>query len=400
MMVEVKHSRGKTKFLIPPLIGVLLMVGLASLKAWSQDSVKPAEKVPIAFIYAKTGSDLLVERELKKGMDVFQVVFPEALQKVQLNIFDHQGSLESTQRLLKLIKEKEYPFVVGIRNNNLAMVASDFIEKNDQLFVTPLATLSKISLGKKNTFQLGPNEVLQGAALARYASLDLKRKRTLVLVNHRSLYSQALADSFEKSFNLIDKNVRIFRHISNEQDLYLDSLKELVKKNKPDIVFISDDISQSAVLAKYIHRIDPMIPFISGDLFGHEAIVSALLKEVPKIRVYYLSLWNENEENELMKKFKETYQNKWPGSSPSLQAAMVFDSLLVLSQAIELAGSPVDINKVRYFLEHNEFKTTQGPFSFAGAPTHSPIKNVHIKVSNIRKNKWVKSMRVKWRENP
>ena len=105
------------------------------------------------------------------------------------------------------------------------------------------------------------------------------------------------------------------------------------------------EVSNMAILAKYIHRIDPMIPFLAGDRFNSESVISALFKEVPKIRIYFASFWEDQSQNEFFKKFKESYLAQWPGSKPSFEAGMTFDSLLVVAQAVRLSGQPFSLDK-------------------------------------------------------
>ncbi|NDD59564.1 MAG: amino acid ABC transporter substrate-binding protein, partial [Chlamydiae bacterium] len=253
-------------------------------------------EIPVAFIYAKTGSESLIEREMKRGVEVFKSVCPEYLKDIRIDTFDHQGSIEKTMLLLEQIKTKGYPILVGLRDNEQAMFVSDYVEKNDQIFISPLATYSRVGLGKKNSFQLGANEIVQGGALAEFAKNDLKRKRILVLVNNRSVYSQSLAEGFTKSLSE-KKEIILKQQFSNDKDLNLDALKKTLSDFKPDIVFVSDEVSQMAILAKYIHRIDPMIPFLAGDRFNSESVITALFKDVPKIRIYFASFWEEQKQN-------------------------------------------------------------------------------------------------------
>ncbi len=109
-------------------------------------------EIPVAFIYAKTGSDSLIEKEMKRGLEIFKKVCPEYRKEIKIDLFDNQGWVEKTLPLLNQIKNKGYPILVGLRDNEQAMFVSDFAEKNEQMFISPLATYSRIGLGKKIPF--------------------------------------------------------------------------------------------------------------------------------------------------------------------------------------------------------------------------------------------------------
>ena len=357
------------------------------------------QPIKVAFLYSRTGANSVVEKELARGVTLFESDHPSVLKTIKILRVDNRGSLADTLDQMKRLKEQDVNFVVGLRNSEQAMAASRFAEENEMLFVTPLAIYSKLGLGKKNTFQLPTNEVLQAGALARFACRDLKRKKVLVLLNNRSVFSQAFAESLEKGLKGFE-GVSFEEHVFNGRELKLELLKQKVFSFKPDIVFISDEIANSATVAKYIYRLDPLIPYLTGDPFGNETSMRTLLKEVPRMRVYYSSLWNEQVKTSENDRFKKLYRAQYPQDLPSQEAALTFDALSILTET--LAQTPVNptVDKIRYYLEHTKFKTTQGEIDFLSGPTHSPVKDVYIKVSNIEKSKWVKTLRVKWKTGP
>lgn len=359
----------------------------------------PIPILKVGFLYSKTGSNSLIEKELARGIRLFELTHPKELRKIKVIKADNHGSLKGTLEQMKKFKDQEANFVVGLRSNEEALAASQFAEENEMLFVTPLAIYSKVALGKKNTFQLTTNEVLQAGALARFAVNDLKRKKVLVLVNHRSVFSQGFAESFKKGLKGFE-GVLCEEHTYNGRDLNLENLKSRVLKFKPDMVFISDEISNSAILAKYIYRLDPLIPYLTGDPFSNETVMKTMLKEVPQMRVYYSSLWSEEVRTPENDKFKKLYLSRYPKEIPSQESALTYDALSILSEAFALTPDSPTLDRVRYYLEHTKFQTTQGEIDFSSGPTHSPVKDVYIKVSNIEKNKAVKTLRVKWKTRP
>lgn len=359
----------------------------------------PIIAVKVAFLYSKTGSHSFIEKEMRRGADIFMSRSSLALPKIEIDFYDNQGTITGTLDQLKKIKEKEISYIVGLSRSEEALTTAQFAEENDMIFLTPLATFSRISLGKKNTFQLAANDVLQGAALARFAHIDLKRKKVLVLINTRSIYSEGLAEGFQRALEGVP-GISIEKHVSSGQELNLENLKTKIATTLPDLIFVSDDILNSAILAKYIHSLDPLIPFLSGSQFGNDKAMKILLKEVPKMRVYYATSWSERENNIENDKFKLSYQEKYGSSLPTPEAALTFDSLQVLSEALLRTGTATNLDRVRYFLEHLIFDTTQGKISFVSGPTHSPIKDVHIQVSNISSFKFIKTLRTTWKPKP
>ncbi len=376
-----------------------LFLSLTAKSSFSVDGIRSVAKVKVAFLYAHTGANSLIENEMKKGAQIFKATHPEEVQKINLVFFDNKGSIENTLAELKKIKEQEFNYVIGLRRGEEAMAASQFAEENEMLFITPLATFSKVTLGKKNTFQIAANEVLLGAALARFAALDLKRNKILILSNNRSVFSQAFSESFEKGVKQFPA-ITMDRHYSNGYELSLESLQQKIGKFKPDLVFVSDEISNSAILAKYIHKIDPYLPFLTGDSFGNEKAIKLLLKDVPKMRLYFTSLWSNRKRNSENEKFITEYKKTFPKEIPSQEAGLTYDALYVLAQAIQKAGDNPSVDRVRYFLEHMSFTSTQGDLDFKSGPTHSPIKDVYIKVTKISKSKVVKTLRSKWKPIP
>ena len=124
------------------------------------------------------------------------------------------------------------------------------------------------------------------------------------------------------------------------------------------------------------------------------------MNEVPKIRLYFASFWNDRKKTLENERFKAGYRALFPNSKPTEDAALTYDALLVLSKAIVQAQPEPTVDRVRYFIEHQKFDSTQGIIDFNTGPTHSPIRDIHIKVTNSNKTKRVKTLRVKWKLEP
>ncbi len=382
-----------------PHLYLFLLINLFGLNALhGEKNTGLHKKSKVAILFAKTGTDS-VEKELLKGARIFLHNHPTSADFLKLEFFDTQGTVNGTLAALKTIKDKEYPFVVGLRTSDEALIASQTAEESEFLFITPTANLSKVAQGKKNTFQIAANEVLVGGGLARFVTNNLQRKRILVLINTRSVYSQSVAEAFMKGLQRVE-NIQVDKFVFNGEKHDLQELKILFKKNSPDLVFVSDSFLKSAVLVKYIHKTDPYLPFLCGDPIGSERTIKALMSEEPKIRLYFASFWSERKKTIHNEEFKIGYKALFPRTKPSEEAALTYDALLVLSKAIVQAQPEPTVDRVRYFIEHQKFDSTQGVIDFNTGPTHSPIRDIHIKVTNSTQSKRVKTLRVKWKLEP
>lgn len=360
------------------------------------ENTEKKSAITVAFLSAQSGQVSFSDREMIRGAKVFENHFPKVSEILKIDFLDNRGTIEGTLAALKKSREREYPIVLGVRDNEQALATAQIAEEGDFLFFSPLANLSKITQGKKNSFQLSANEVLVGAALARFVKQDLKRSKILLLVNTRSVYSQALAHAFERGLHA-DSDIKIQQHVSNGEALDLEALRKKLKSFQPDLVFISDSFHRSAVLAKYIHKIDPFLPFLTGEPMGNEVGVRTILREAPKIRLYFSSFWQKHKKVELNEEFKKGYRKMYPKQNPSGEAASSYDALLILSKAVSLTGGVFSLDKVRYFLEHQEFETTQGVIHFYAGPTHSPVRDLQIKVTDTHKSKTIKRLKTRWK---
>lgn len=380
-------------------LGLSLSLGrLTAIESQDGKSGKPIA-ASVAILSSRQSEDSQEDREIRRGIRVFSFSFPEKMKKLKIAFHKLPEKTSSSYEILQKLKNDEVQFLIGPNTNEQSMWVSDFAEKNQQIFLAPTATYSKISVGKKNSFQLSVNEILQGAALSKFAIEDLKRRNILILVNQQSVFSQSLTETVEKLIGEISREIKIAKYLYRGSELDLLELKKKVKTLIPDLVFVSDNITSSAVLVKYIYQIDPLIPFLAADPFDDYVKVRKLLRDVPKMRIYFPSIWSSEIQNEINEKFQENYHSLFKNEIPSRDAALIYDSLKVLTQAIELAGGVEDIDKIRYFLERVTFETTQGKLSFKETPSHSPIRDIYLKVTNIKSTKNVKILRSKWREN-
>ena len=335
-------------------------------------SAAEASKTRVAFISGKTGSDPHTARELERGVDVFLQQNPDAAKKLGIERFDSKGDPAETFKAIESIAKKGIKLVVGIARSDEAIVISKYISDKDMLFLTPFATNPRVTQESENAFQICFSDLAQGPALAAFAGKLYRGKKLLVLTNTSSLYSIGLTEGFMKN---LPKDVSVKQQLYSTEARRGDVIQALVRDFKPAAIFIPDHINNAALFANEIHREYPEIEFLGGDGFGGLRVLKGVFGETPSIQLTFSTHWHESVKTPANERFLAGYRKLYPGDLPTSGAALTFDSLNVLYQALKKAKYSDEAKRLRELIVGGTFHSTTGDLRFRNGE-RSAIKDV------------------------
>ena len=322
----------------------------------------------VAYIAGVTGTDPNTARELARGIDVFKSLHKQSSKSIDIKVFDNEGSVEKTLAVMELAYNDGFKFFVGVSNSNEAMAAAKFISMHkDTFFITPFATNSKITQVSDRIFRICYDDSAQGKFLAKFVQNTLRSKRAMILTNIESLYSQDLAENFTK--NLKKVITQKYDYIITELDAGKDISKLIAtaKSFNPDVVFIPDSSQNTAKILKILYSELPSVHYVGGDGWGGQTLFQAIFPVTPKMKLSYSTYWDSEISINLNKKFINAYSKLYGGDKPTSGAALSYESLYILADAIKSQGlkSVSNIEAIKTFLYSKTFKGTTGDIKFS-----------------------------------
>ena len=322
---------------------VFLMVFAVTGGAFAADTVKIGVYLPLTGQMAFGG-----QLELE-GVQMAHKEMPTVLgKKVEIFVVDNKSDkVEAANAVKRLIEKEKVVAVIGTYGSSLAMAGGEVAEKAKVPMVGTSCTNPLVTQGKKFSFRVCFIDPFQGAGAATYAYKDLKLKTAALLVDISNDYSVGLASFFTKSFTKLGGQiVANLKYQAGDQD-FTAQLTEIASK-KPDVLFIPSYFAEGAIIMKQVKELGAKFQVMGGDAMDNPQIVeiggAAVEGFVHTTFPYDPSM---KDMSPMAKKFTENWKKAFPSKEPNVNAALGYDTYLLVLDAIKRAGKaePAAITK-------------------------------------------------------
>ncbi|MDM8569354.1 ABC transporter substrate-binding protein, partial [Thiotrichales bacterium HSG1] len=227
------------------------------------------------------------------------------------------------------------------------------------LFFAPTSSNLNLTIHKfKYVFRLSPSNKQMAIALAAYC--DKVNYKKIIVLHGRTPYAIELADIF--IFNMVERynhNIILHRSFFESRTDFTDLLVELkeVQQNEGfDAIFIAAGGSVATKLYEQSRNMNILEPFVGGESINSKIfwnVVKEWEDNDSKNKTVALTIFDEKKENKLVKKFIQTYEEKYQ-VKPEGHSAIGYDSIKLLAHGIKKAGSKVPI-KIAEALRYMHF---------------------------------------------
>jgi branched-chain amino acid transport system substrate-binding protein len=224
-------------------------------------------------------------------------------------------------------------------------------------------------------FTLSMWNTTMGAAAAEYAFDERGWKSAYVVTDQFIAYTKSLSKYFVEHFKALGGEILLedtYTNGDNDFSAQLARLKALDKT--PDVIFISSYGTDIAMMIRTLRESGIEAPVLGGDSYDDPAIFEALGEKFGSDVYFITHTWMGPESNPKMPEFIALFE-EYHGSAPDTAfVAVGWDTIMMLAQAVEIAGS-TDGAAVAKALEENEFDLLTGKLSYSSAADgHYPAK--------------------------
>lgn len=339
------------KGLLLGLIVVIAVIGFMMMKgekapeapapeATQEEPVATGDVIRVGVYLPLTGQNAFGGQLELDGVKMAQEEMPEVLgKKIELFVVDNKSDkVESANAVKRLIEKEQVVAVIGTYGSSLAMAGGEVAESAGIPMIGTSCTNPLVTQGKKYIFRVCFIDPLQGAGAATYAFKVLGSKKAALLTDVANDYAVGLAGFFEKSFvKLGGEVVAKLNYNSGDQD-FTAQLTEIISKS-PDILFIPAYFAEGAIIMKQAQELGVTFQIMGGDAMDNPQIVEiggdAVEGFVHTTFPYDPSM---TDMNPVAQKFTDNWK-KNRTDDPNVNAALGYDSYMILIDAITRAGS-------------------------------------------------------------
>ena len=278
----------------------------------------------------------------------------------KLTLIDGVGSDSGSlvEKTMALIEKDEITAVVGGNSSNLSKMLGPLFQEAGIPMVSPIASHPDVTAIGDYIFRMCFTDPMQGTLMAVFAREELAAKRAVILKTADSTYSVSLAEFFSKEFSKNGSIIWTGSFLGDDCDF--EDLLEKVKTLKPDVVVpgLGQDTGRILRQARSM-EIDTV--FLGGDGWGKGTLGIAGADAAEGN--YYINHWHKDAAGSENEDFVLRYQKKYGEDKIAASAALAYDAVYLIADAIDRAGS-LDRARIR-----DELARTKGFEGITGTIT-------------------------------
>lgn len=242
----------------------------------------------------------------------------------------------------KMIDVDKVVAISGLADSNYALAAGSIAQQQGIPFLTSGATLPTLPDQVGDRFFLVPfGDNIQAYAAAEFAAKDLKAKTAYILTDKAMDYTITLSKYFKERFTKMNGEQSVLLEDSYQTtdvdfSAQIERLKGMAKQ--PDVLYVASDPSKCGVIVKQMRARGITQPIIGGDGYDTPLLVE-LGGEGANKDVYFTTHASLDNPSEKVQNFVKAYQETYKKMPENAFAALGYDAMALLADAINRAGS-------------------------------------------------------------
>lgn len=257
--------------------------------------------------------------------------------QIELVIEDDQGRPEQAATVVtKLINQDKVHAVLGEVASSNSLAAAPIAQQAKIPMITPSSTNPKVTAVGDYIFRVCFIDPFQGDVMAKFAANTLKAKTAAIMLDVNSDYSRGLTQFFEASFSSLGGQV-VQKQSYTQTDRDFSGQLTSIRSANPDVIFIPGYYGQVGVIAKQAKQLGITAPLLGSD--GWDAPQLWELGGDALNGSFMANHYSIDDPSPAIQKFVADYKARYNGLPPDAIAALGYDSLKVLADAIGRAGT-------------------------------------------------------------
>ena len=248
-------------------------------------------------------------------------------------MFDDHGDPDQAALLAEtIVSDDRFIAVVGPMGSTEAFANAPIFDDARLLQVSPCASHPDLcQQGFRTFYRLVPNEIVQGAALARLARRELVAHRVAV-VHDRDAFGTTVADNFSTAFNELGGMI-VAREGYGDGATDFSALAQIVSDSSPDVVFFAVHATKGLLVSSAIRQAGVDAPFLGTDGLKTSFFLGG---GDPRAEAFHTHSGADFRRLTSAKGLREAYVARWPEDSTYSPEA--YDSVCLIVEALAKAG--------------------------------------------------------------
>jgi branched-chain amino acid transport system substrate-binding protein len=338
--------------------------------------------VGAAWPWAMRGNDILYGKGMDLAVEELNAAGGVLGRPLKLLRLDDQASVDHGRIVAQeLGRNPDVVAVIGHLHSYVTVAAAPIYDLSGLLLVSPTSTSPELTRqGFARVFRTVFNDTEVGRQMAQYA-VD-RGYRRMVIYYARDEYGRALANAFEEQ--AASRGAQVVNRESYDPNLDANPVAaeqtvDTWSSYEFDAVFVAGQDEQSALLISELRKRGIRVPVL-----GSDALATPVFLEKGGAAVegtVIATAFHPDAPDAEVQRFDRAFAARYGGSKPDVGAALGYDAVRVLAQAMREART-TDPAKVAAAMHRlTGFQGVTGAFSFddAGNLVGMPIRKIVVR---------------------
>lgn len=303
-------------------------------------SVFAAEPIPVGQVASLTGGQSAFGTAADKGtrlaVDEVNAAGGVLGRPIKLITEDNQSKPgESAAAAKKLLGGDKVVALLGEIASSASLEMAPVAQAARVPMISPGSTNPRVTQCGDHIFRICFIDPFQGKVMSKFALEHLKAKRVAILRDESSDYSQGLSACFKEHF-LANGGEVVAERSYKAKDVDFRGQLTALRAAKPDAIFVPGYYGEVGLIARQARRLGIKQPMFGGDGWDAPALFALAGKELEGC--YISNHYSAEDASPAVRHFATAYKARY-GESPDAMAALGYDSVKVLADAIRRAGT-------------------------------------------------------------
>ncbi|WP_033827984.1 ABC transporter substrate-binding protein [Bacillus andreraoultii] len=300
--------------------------------------------------------------------------------KIEIVKVDNKSdNAEAASVATRLTSQEKVLAIIGAATSGNTLAQAQIANDTKTVLLSPSGTAPNVTENENGSineyvFRTSYIDPFQGTVAANFAANESKVKTAAIYSDSASDYAKGLAASFKETFEAAGgKVIAEESYVAGDTDFR--STLTRIKSAKPEFVFIPGYYEEVGLIVKQARELGISAPLMGADGWDSPTLVDLAGADALNntfITNHYSSQDPDQKIQDFVTKFKEKNKDK----SPNAFNALGYDTVYLLVDAIERAGS-LDSEKIKDALaETKDIQLVTGIVTID--KKHNPIKSATI----------------------
>jgi branched-chain amino acid transport system substrate-binding protein len=296
--------------------------------------------IPIGFYGDLSGSTASFGTSTKEGVELALEEVnktPPLGRPIELRPEDDQGKSEQSNSVVtKLVESDRVVAVIGNFTSSSSLAAAPICQRNKIPMLSPGATNVAVTQVGDYIFRDCFIDPYQGFVMAKFALENLKAKKAAILWDVKNDYSKGLKDAFHETFTKMGGRI-VSEPSYSQGDSDFNAQLNTIKAAAPDVIFVPGYYTEVGTIARQARDQGIKVPLLGGDGWDSPKLFESAGTALEG--AYFSNHYSTGNKDPRVQSFIAAYKAKYGGKEPDAIAALGYDALKMMADAITRAKS-------------------------------------------------------------